>query len=54
MSDRFRKAITPRNHVILKPAFKSGYPKHLASRFLQKNSGNFEEFFVLVALYEGR
>ena len=29
-------------------------PKRMESRFLQKNSGNFKQFFVLVAFYEGR
>ena len=29
-------------------------PKCIESRFLQKNSGNFKQFFVLVAFYEGR
>ena len=29
-------------------------PKRMESRFLQKNSGNFKQFFVLVAFHEGR
>ena len=29
-------------------------PKCIESRFLQKNSGNFKQFFVLVAFYEDR
>ena len=29
-------------------------PKYMESRYLQKISGNFKQFFVLVALYQGR
>ena len=29
-------------------------PKHMESRFLQKNSGNCKQFFVLATFYEGR
>ena len=51
----FGKAITPRKHKIFKPASKSGYQNIWRSMdIFKKNSGNFQQFFVLVAFYEGK
>ena len=49
----FGKAITPRNHEIFKPASISGYANIWRVDFFKKSSGNFQQFFVLVALCEG-
>ena len=44
-------AISPPNCEVFKPASK-WIPKHLVRRYLQRNLGKFQQFFVLVAFYE--